>query len=120
MVKLTFFLSGGSQEGADLVAPDVSEFGLSKCSFQQRVTLLFFFFILFDYLKNALIEHRFWLLLLKIFCSDFNKIIYYLSFFFCRFLVLKNSNDHLIYSKPCRWLHIRHSYIQRQFFLFLI
>lgn len=43
MVKLTFFLSGGSQEGADLVAPDVFEFGLSKCSFQQRVTLLFFF-----------------------------------------------------------------------------
>ena len=42
MVKLTFFLSGGSQEGADLVAPDVSEFGLSKCSFQQWVTLLFF------------------------------------------------------------------------------
>ena len=42
MVKLTFFLSGGSQEGADLVAPDVCEFGLSKCSFQQRVTLLFF------------------------------------------------------------------------------
>ena len=42
MVKLTFFLSGGSQEGADLVAPDVSEFGLSKCSFQQQVTLLFF------------------------------------------------------------------------------
>ena len=36
-----FFLSGGSQEGADLVAPDVSEFGLSKCSFQQQVTLLF-------------------------------------------------------------------------------
>lgn len=61
MVKLTFFLSGGSQEGADLVAPDVFEFGLSKCSFQQRVTLLFFFFILFDYLKNALIERRFWL-----------------------------------------------------------
>lgn len=42
IVKLTFFLSGGSQGGADLVAPDVSEFGLSKCSFQQRVTLLFF------------------------------------------------------------------------------
>lgn len=32
MVKLTFFLSGGSQEGADLVAPDVSESGRSKCS----------------------------------------------------------------------------------------
>ena len=46
MVKLTFFLSGGSQEGADLVAPDVSEFGLSKCSFQQRVTLLFFFYLI--------------------------------------------------------------------------
>ena len=118
MVKQTFFLSGGSQEGADLVAPDVSEFGLSKCSQFSATGNLTLFLILFDCLKNALIECRFWLLLLKNFCSDFNKIIYYLSSFFCRFLVLKNSNDHFIYSKPCRWLHILHSYLQRQFFYF--